>query len=164
LIHTLWPDFTAAGAYLPFLSETLSTWTHFVEKTIMLLLIFTAVDCIMYGSKKYTWLGVFFIMLMSIVSVDIHDFFPLWLWALVGICSGIVILIIFVYGIRFSRASIPILVAVIGAFKIAQQTVFNAYPGALIGGIAAVILMVSFAIFWSYQLAYGKGTVRLMKP
>ena len=41
---TSWPELTAAGAQLPFLSEALAAFTGFVEQTLYLLLLFTGID------------------------------------------------------------------------------------------------------------------------
>ncbi len=150
----LWPDFTAAGAYLPWLSEALAQWTKFMEMGIFLLLIYTALEYITDGWKKHRWLAVMVLILSSLMSIDLPEIASIWLWLLVGLAMGIALCFVYAYAIRFMRSAIIILAAVKVILAIIQQMVFGAYPGVLFGGLLGIILIISSALYGAYLLEH----------
>lgn len=166
-----WPDMTPAGAYLPWLSQVLMQFTTFIEATIKSLLIYTALDYLTDGWKRYRWLAIIFITFIIILTVAllIVELYPPFsvAWLIKVFCFGIIFIIIatllYIYGIRFSRASFPIMESTFLTLKIIKYCYANPFPGAIIGSILAIILINSCALYWSYQLAYNKNGIPLFK-
>lgn len=152
--HTrpLWPEFTAAGAYIPALSEALTQWTFFIETAIYLLLIYTAIDYITDGWKKRHWFAIIFFILFSLIGIDLTEIASVWLWLFIGVSMGIILTCFYAYAIRFMRSGIVIMAAVKVTLHCIQQISFAAYSGAILGGLLAIVLIISSALYGAYSL------------
>ena len=161
LTNPQWADFGSAGAYLPWLSIGLTAWTEFVENTLIALLIFTAVDYVTDGWEKNKWFAILFFIAYSMNSIAVTSMTYIWIWLVGVIFIGIVISMLYIYGIRFSRASIPMIVATFASLELVQKMIFKAYPDVFFGGILGIILMSCYALYWCYQLAYNKNGIQI---
>jgi hypothetical protein len=132
------------------------TWTHYVEDTLILLFVFTAIDYITDGWKSKRWLATFFLILLAVAACDLSELSSITSWLGMGIGLGILITILYAYVLRFARSSLPSVVATVVAFKAVRVMMFNPYPGAVFGSILAIVVVSCFTVYWSYQLLYGE--------
>lgn len=159
-----WPEMIPAGAYFPWLSEALMTWAHYIEDTIIVLLVFTALDYIGTTNwKRKHWLVGFFIILLTLAACDLSELSSVTSWLAIGICLGAVVSVSYWYILRFARAAVPSMIAMIVALKAVPALFFNPYPGAFWGTLMAIVLIMSFAVYWSYQLLHGDTGVLIFK-
>ena len=73
-------------------------------------------------------------------------------WLISGTLSGILLLVLYPYVLRFDLTAIPVGVATMGILAQARQVAMAAYPGAAVGGILTIVLLAAAGVFWTSKL------------
>ena len=79
-----------------------------------------------------------------------HESVGLWLGA--GLLAGSALLLAYVLVLRHHQALLPIAGATVAALEILADGRERAYPGALLGAIAACVIIADFAWLWTRRM------------
>lgn len=158
-----WAGYGAAGSYVPFLGVTLGTWLGFVTQTTLLLLLIGAVDRL---SRGWTRRRVLFWALAPVLGLALAgagsiESIPSWIAS--GVPTGVFLLAAYIWVIRYDLAVIPAAAAATVVLEQLRQVYFQAFPGALAGGVVGILAVLLFALYWS-RLLGGPGERPATEP
>jgi len=147
------PNFAAAGAYFPGLSAGLINLTFFIEKTVLCIALIVACDIFTNGWQKRK---IYFIVLSIVLGIafmahNLETFSLINIFG-AGILLGLLFCLAYIYILRFDKVMLPWVIGGYLSLTIIQQTVFNAYSGAILGGILSLLLILAMIIFWMQLL------------
>ncbi len=151
-VKPLWADYSHAAAQFPGLSYALNSLTAFIAGTILFYFVIKAIDQLTRGGTARLPLGILSCITFGILLKGATGIDHLASWLIVGIIYGLLLLVLYMLVLRFDRTLIPLTIGTSMAFQLMQQGIFNAYPGALLGSICAIILVILSALLWSKEL------------
>ena len=152
-LKPLWADYAPLETYVPMLQCSASALSLYFGLTLMLLLLYIITYKItnQWQTNKIVGLLVIFFFGFFFVGTESIDSISYWLAS--GTIFGLILAGLFNFFIRFDYALITIITGVFVIIsKTMQQAVFNAFPGALISNIVAVLCIVIFSYWWYRQL------------
>ena len=76
-------------------------------------------------------------------------------WVASGLVVGVLLLAAYRLVLRYDLTVLPIAVATSLILGLARQLTFEAYPGAVAGGIGAIVVLGMIAVVWAHQLRGG---------
>ena len=141
----LWPHYESLGYAIPLLGSLTGAILYYAQLTITFSLLFMLIDTL---TQHLTLFAVFTalcgMLMMNLSSLDV-----LGIWIIDGALFGWVLLAMYRYVIRYDYALIPLATSSFVILQIAQQGIFNAYPGAIMNAIVSVctVGMVTALIF-----------------
>jgi membrane protease YdiL (CAAX protease family) len=147
-----WASLASASAYVPVLGVALSPlFPSLITPAAFLLLAFTAIRSWTRGWTRLqgSFYAVLFILgwlLGGSVSGGVLG------WVVSGALAGILLLILYPYVLRYDLTVIPVGVATLAILAQARQVAMAAYPGAVVGGILAIVLLAAAGVFWTMKL------------
>ena len=147
-----WADYSPLAALSPILSMALSPLTKIILNTAFMGLIFVGLDRLTaQWTRRKTVAGLSMILLgIAVTALQSTDNIIFWLVS--GAVAGLLLLLFYALIFRFQLSCLPYATAAIAILALVKQAVLNAippaFPGALLGIAAALLL----AIFWAGQL------------
>jgi hypothetical protein len=144
-----WPDYSHASAMFPSISIALTTLTTFIASTITYYLMFKAIDYITNGWQKRYALATVFALLLGIVAKGTSGVEHVPSWLLGGSVFGLLLLLLYIWALCYDRSLIPIGIGTFIILNTAEQFISNPYPGAIIGLVLSIAIIVPFAWWWS---------------
>jgi hypothetical protein len=161
-----WPGYAAADALAPTLGPALSLVLSLIAGTTALLLVFAAVyrfrsaDRLRRTDVAFVWLGLG--MLLGGVAADLRgDPGRAALeWLVVGGLLAVGLALIYALARRIHPAIVPIFAATLLAEDAIEAIVSRPYPGALLGGGLALVLLAVTATIWARGLLEKPVTLR----
>ena len=150
-LDAAWPSFEAAGARWPFLAAVIDPIGGWIAGAAVFLLIFAAVDALSRRwSRGRVPLSLALVALgFAIAGADGVPTVGRWLAA--GLVTGLVLLGSYLV-VRHHLALVPVAAAVLTALTLLREGLLGAYPGALAGSIAAVVIIVALGILWARRM------------
>lgn len=149
-LKPLWAEYDALNNYIP-IAAGINPLASYIMKTILYLLIFTALDkftdC---WTKRKALFSVLFILLILIISGSSINSLASWLIS--GLLMGIVYLLLYQYVFRFRLALIPLTFGTVMILGELKQGILNAYPAAIPAAVISIILIGLFSIYWYKKL------------
>jgi hypothetical protein len=88
------------------------------------------------------------LILLGLVITGARSVETLPLWLLSGVLAGMVLLVAYVFVLRFNLALVPLAAAVVTVLSELKQGIDQPVPAALPGAIIAIILTGLFAFYW----------------
>jgi uncharacterized membrane protein (UPF0136 family) len=150
-LEPVWAKYNALGNYIPFLADGVGPIATYIMKTIIILLIITAVDRFTKGwTKRKPLFAVLFIFSMLVVSSSGVD--SIFFWLLSGLFAGIVYLLAYRFVFRFQPATIPLAVGFMIILSQLKICMYNAYSSAIPGAILSIILIGLLSYYWFNKL------------
>jgi len=147
-----WASLGNASAYVPTLSAALSPlFPSLITPAAFLLLSFTAIGHWTRGwTRNQASFSVVLVALGLVLGGTAASGITGWLVS--GALSGVLLLVLYPYVLRYDLTVIPIGVATMGILAQVRQVAMAAYPGAVAGGILAIIVLAAAGVFWTSKL------------
>ncbi len=146
-----WAKYSALGNYLPVLGAAVSPVLDYIGRTILFLLVFTAVDRFTRGwEQRKTLFSIVLILSMLVSKTFSANGLPFWL--LSGLLTGIIYLLIYKFVFRLQLALIPLALGSIAILDNLKEGILNAHPAAIGGAALSIILIVLVSIYWYKKL------------
>jgi hypothetical protein len=148
-----WAQYHSAGNYLPLLDASLDPVGRLIMQTAPLLLVVVAVDRFTNGwsRKKAPFSALFILLGLILAGAKSVETLPFWL--LSGLAMGVLLLLAYVFVLRFNLALVPLAVSVMILLGEVKQGIAQPIPAALPGAAVAIVLTVLFAFYWHKKLA-----------
>ena len=144
-----WASYGNAQTFLPTLGTALAPLSGLISTTLVLLLVFTVVGSWTSGWTRRTGLFAVLLVLLGLLANP-----PLGLisWIVSGLLIGALILVGYLFVLRYDLTALPVAVGVSMILDEVQQAVYGAHPGAVAGRIAAIVLIAAVAVLWTKKL------------
>ena len=127
--------------------------TFFIETTAIFMALIIACDIFTKGwqQRKIPFIGLS--LLLGIVFMG-HNITSLTISSCLGagILLGILFCIAYIYILRFDKITLPCAIGSYMILTLIQKTIFNAYPGAFVGGILSIITLIGIMVLWIWIL------------
>lgn len=146
-----WPTVEPLGNLSPVAAAALGPITDVVSRSIVLLLVFTALDRLTGGwtKRRLLWGGLMVVAGILLGAAPAAGRISGWLAA--GALTGAALLAAYVWLFRRDLTLVPIAVAMSTALDRVREAAQRAFPGALAGGLAAAVLVLLVG-FWLFRL------------
>lgn len=149
-----WPDYSALGSYVPFVAVGLGSIVGFIASTAVLLLVLSMVDDLTSGWTRRQPIGVIgLIGIGTILASRGAEVESIPFLLVLGLGSGILLLLAYHFVLRLHLALVPIITASTTIFAALEQGLYQAHPTALPGAILAILLVGLVAWYWYKKLA-----------
>lgn len=152
-LSPIWASYEELGNYFPWLGEITSAIISYVSLAVMVMLAYIIIDFITNYWQQKKWIGLLTFISLGILMNGLQSIEQISSWLIGGIGIGLILALIYLVIGRYDREALPITVGVFCATQLGQQALFNAYPGALIGNILSIIIVLILAYFWSQTLS-----------
>jgi hypothetical protein len=151
-----WAQYNSAGNYLPLLDASLDPVGRLIMQTALLLLVVVAVDRFTNGwSQKRVQLSALVILLgLILAGAKSVETIPVWL--LSGLLMGVLMLLAYVFVLRFNLTLVPLAVSVMILLGELKQGIAQPIPAALPGAVVAIVLTALLAFYWQRKLAQAR--------
>lgn len=148
-IVPLWPDFMPAGAYMPALSAALHNITFFIETMMIFIVLVIAADVLTNGwhQRKPFFVLIAFLLGLAFMGHNIESL-PFFYCLTAGVLFGLLACLSYIYVLRFDKVMLAFPIAAYMILHSVQQMFFNAYPGAILGGVLSIILIMIIMVVW----------------
>lgn len=148
-------DFSAAGAFFPFLSAALQNVTTYIEATTLFMALIVASDILTDGWQKNKILFIGISLALGILSMG-HFIESTTLLAclLAGVISGILFCGAYILLLRYDKVFLPLVTGSYILLSIIQETMFHAYPQASTGGIMSIFSIIFMMVLWTQVLLH----------
>jgi hypothetical protein len=156
-LRPYWAQYTAAGNYLPLLDASLDPVGRFIMQTALLLLVVVAVDRFTNGWTRKRELFSVLVILLGMILAGARSVETLPVWLLSGLLTGVLLLLAYIFVLRFNLALVPLAVSVMILLGEVKQGMAQPIPAALPGAAIAIVLTVLFAFYWQRKLAQGQA-------
>jgi hypothetical protein len=128
-----WGGLEAASTLLPILATALTPVNQFLTQALLLLLLFGAV------TAKPRWWP--FLVLAGLILAGSSSLETISSWLITGVAGGIVLAAAYALVLRHQPKLIVIATATLAVLSTLRDGLRHAYPGALAGSIAAIVLI-----------------------
>ncbi|MDZ7359735.1 MAG: CPBP family glutamic-type intramembrane protease [candidate division KSB1 bacterium] len=156
-LKPVWAAYDAAGTFVPLLKTALEPLSQFLTQGTILLLVFTAMDRFTLSwTKRKAWFSAL-LMLVGLIVAGARSVETLPFWLLSGVAMGLILLLAYVFVLRFHLALVPLAAGVITVLAALKQGIYQAVPAALPGALIATVLIGVVAFYWFKQLAREKA-------
>ncbi len=147
-----WAQYSSAGNYLPLLDASLDPVGRFIMQTALLLLVVVAVDRFTGGWTRRKELFSALIILLGMILAGARSVETLPIWLMSGPLMGVLLLLAYIFVLRFNLTLVPLAVSVLILLGEVKQGIAQPIPAALPGAIIAIVLTVLLAFFWHKKL------------
>lgn len=148
----LWPNYKSLGSYIPLLASIMNALICYMQTTIALSLLFILVDTATQQWKINRVFFTIFAMLCGIALFTLPALDLLSVWIVVGATVGWILLAMYKCIFRYDFALIPLATGSFLILQIAQQGIFNAYPGAMLNAVIRGICIGVLSTIWYSML------------
>ncbi len=148
----IWASYDSASAVIPVLAGSLRPISSLILSATVLLLVIGTVNRF---SKNWTHKkGVYSVLLvlMGVVLAGTGGIDSILFWLASGFITGVVLLLLFIYMIRFEWGLVPLAVGALSILSQIKIVLLDAHPASVPGGIVATLLLMCVAAFWSRTL------------
>ncbi len=144
-----WVDYISAGAFIPFMSIGLISFTRFIEATAQTVLVFLVFDLLSSGWHRKKLETALFSLVGSVAVIgwQMADALSVPFWFIIGSVTGLLTLVLYIWLIRKDRSLIPIIVGTVMILNTIRFAIVNGFPGAFAGSLFA-ILLIGLGAWW----------------
>jgi hypothetical protein len=135
------------------LDASLDPVGRLIMQTALLLLVFVAVDRFTNGWTRKRELFSALLILLGMILAGARSVETLPVWILSGLLMGVLLLLAYIFVLRFNLTLVPLAVSVMILLGEVKQGVVQPIPAALPGAIIAIVLTTLFALYWLKKLA-----------
>ncbi len=146
------PDFTYLGSFFPVLSIITRPLIQYILSVVFILFIFKSINVLSQGFRKKRILSIFLLILISIVISGVNLTSSVISWISSGLIIGIIIVLLYIFYIRYQISSIPI---IIGTMTILNELKIILLDSNLItnfGFIISTMIIMIFSFFLMKKL------------
>ena len=147
-LEPLWAKYEVLGSYVPFLGITIDHVEKFILATTLFLLIITAVDRFTDGWTRKKLLFGILLVLFGLFQTGAGSVDSLSSWLLTGLLTGIIILLTYVFIVRFQLSVIPLITGAVIIMTALKGGIVGGHPAAIPGAVVAIILTVLLSVLW----------------
>ena len=147
-----WAGYGAAGSYLPLLDPALDSLLSYMLMTSLFLLIGVAVDHYTSNWSRRTSLFSALLIVLGFTFAGTSVETPT-LWLVSGLLAGTILLLAYIFVLRFDLRLIPLATAAVVILRQLQQGFYEAYPWALAGAFLTAILVGLLGFYWWRRLS-----------
>jgi hypothetical protein len=152
--------FQMAGTVVPVLGAALDPISSFVTTATLLLIVFGFVHSLSGGwTRRRVLLGAL-VVVFGIVMAGSSGVSTVAQWLGSGVAAGLMLIAAYVVVLRFHLALIPVAAGAVAALGALRTGVMGMFPGALIGGLIAAVLVAALSVYWYSRLTRDTTVVR----
>lgn len=147
-----WAEYSNLNNYIPALGVGLTSISGYITASVLFLLIFKAAD---YFTQSWTKRKVLFsiiFILSGIIIAGNASIDNIMFWLLSGTAIGIILLLAYIFILRFQLALIPLAVSTSIILEELKQGILYAYPQSIYSAVLAITLVIMFSIYWYKKL------------
>ncbi|MEE9166713.1 MAG: type II CAAX endopeptidase family protein [Candidatus Neomarinimicrobiota bacterium] len=152
-----WAEYASLGSYIPFLAAGMQPVVQYVTATTVLLIIFVTMDRFTRGWTKKKVTASAALVFMGVIITGSGSIDNLWFWIVSGLELGALLLLAYLFVLRFHLALVPLIVGTMMIMGEAGDSVYRAHPASLPGTILAITLTGLFSVFWYESLRKGRS-------
>ncbi len=143
-----WARYSALGSRWPILDIALgSIVTLFVMGTAFLI-IFSVADRFTHAWSRRKIITAVIIFVLGFVLTDVSASGTIAFWLLNGAVKGVLLLLSFVLIFRHRLSLTPLIYLPVLVLKDVKHFVLDAYPGAQIGSVSSIAILIVVTLFW----------------
>jgi membrane protease YdiL (CAAX protease family) len=148
-----WAQYTVLNASLPTLEAVLNPLGPFILAVTLVLLFFTYMDRFSnaWTLKKIPF-AIVILLLVLMADSRAAGNYSVSFWLVSGVLNSLVIILLYIYILRFHLALIPIVFGASSILEQARQGALLAYPGAAAGALISIVLVGLLSIYWHKKL------------
>ncbi|MDA2928801.1 CPBP family intramembrane metalloprotease [Acidobacteria bacterium AH-259-O06] len=147
-----WAGYGAADSYLPLLDPALDSLLSYMLMTSLFLLIGVAVDHYTSNWSRRTGLFSALLIVLGFTVAGTSVETPT-LWLVSGLLAGTILLLAYIFVLRFDLKLIPLATAAVVILRQLQQGFYEAYPWALAGAFLTAVLVGLLGFYWWWRLS-----------
>jgi hypothetical protein len=151
----IWASYHQLDSYVPILAVGSRVLGSYILVTTMVLLGLVTADRLSEGWSRRRGLVAVGLLLFGLLLCSTRAE-SIVFWLVEGAVVGVALLVGYRLLFRHQLAVIPVATLPIALAAVAKQMFYDATAAAIPGGIAAVLICIFFALFWSRRLA-GEG-------
>lgn len=148
-----WPSYNSASALFPILASSLGPLTSLIINVSVLLLVIGTVTKLTKSWTSNKSLGSALLVTVGIIISGTGGIDSIFFWILSGLITGLVLLVVYIFLIRFEWGLVPMAIGLILVLSQVNSMLVNAFPDSMIGGIIASFLLILVAVFWSSRIS-----------
>jgi hypothetical protein len=148
----LWPSYAGAAAFVPFAAAAINPLVALLTRIAFLLLVVSAVNRLTanWTRRRVVASALLVIVCGVLGTAGSPADLPLWIASAAAI--GLIFVAAYVFVLRHDVSVVPIAATVMTIGGVLREGWAAAYPGALAGSIAGVVLMTIAAYLWFHAL------------
>ena len=147
-----WPGFSGATDSVPFLGAAIGPVSSWLTGTALLLLVVAVIHWVTNGWQRRKALTAVLVVLLGLVATGGEGVESIPMWLLEGLLTGLVLLAVWVLALRHHPALVPLVTATGAVFGSLRAAVIGAYPGATVGSMISIVLVLGFSVWWFRRL------------
>lgn len=146
-----WASYGAADGLLPIAGAAVGPLTGFIIRSLFVLLLASLVleFSANWTKRQNLFRAALFLAGLLIAGTNTES---LASWLVRGFVIGILLILAFEFALRYQVAIAPVIVAGLVILGLIRELNFDAYRGAVVGNIAAIVLVILFTVAWSRSL------------
>jgi hypothetical protein len=147
-LYPQWADYGAAPDFVPLLSAALEPLSSFILRTALALVMLTTVHRLTAGWTRRRALCSALLVVAGVLIAGVGAD-TLVGWIIAGLATGLVLWAAYALVLRHDLGLVPLVSAGLGIPGVLREGVLGDYPGALVGAVAASVLIIVAAVLWS---------------
>ncbi len=153
-LEPYWARYNSLSNYLPILYAGLQPVAHYITETILMLILFTALDRFTKGwrQNKIVYAALFICIIIIIVGSSANTLF---FWLVMGTGTAVIYFFAYLFVFRYQLELIPLSFGVIAILTELKQGIIGATPAALPGAIFAIFTIIVLSVFCYKKLVKG---------
>jgi len=141
------PDFTYLSSFIPILSIITRPVIQYILSVVFMLFIFKSINFISHGFRKKRILSIFLLVLISIVISGVNFTSSVISWISSGLIIGIIIVLLYMFYIRYQISSIPIIIGTMTILSELKIILFDSNMITIFGFIISTMIIMIFSFF-----------------
>jgi membrane protease YdiL (CAAX protease family) len=160
----VWPSYGGAGSFVPFLAPVPSPAVSLIAYGLFLLLVLVGLDRFTAGWSRRRGAAAVGILLAGLAMPGPTVADAAWGWLLVGVVSAFGLFLLYRVTRTLGLGVIPWMVATALGVGAVGQLLFRAYPGAVVGGVLALVVLAAMAWGWARLLERPERATAVAPP
>ena len=148
----LWPHYEALGYTLPLVANLSQTISYYTQLTVTFSLLFILIDTATEQWQKHCLFFTGFMTAYGMLTIHLPSLDMVGIWIITSALFGWTLLGMYRFIIRYDYALIPLATSGPTLLYIAQEGIFNAYPGALVYACINACIIGIITILWYQQI------------
>jgi hypothetical protein len=149
----LWPHYESLSYTVPLLASLTHAISHYAQLTIACSLFFILIDTATQAWQKNCLLLTGLMTVYGMLAIHLPSLDMIGIWIIAGALFGWTLLAMYRYIIRYDYALISVATSGPTLLYIAQQGIFNAYPGACIYACINACAVVFISTLWYWYVS-----------
>jgi hypothetical protein len=143
-----WGTYQAASALIPVVAGALGPMSSWITTSTLLLLVLSFVQAVGRGWTRLRLAMGLVLVIFGLMMTGAGEVETISRWLAGGIAFGLLLLVCYVLILRRHMALVPVVTAVVSILATVREGTLRLYPGSLVGGVVAALLIALAASYW----------------